>query len=345
MELTIFGTIKFELFLLIFGLFGLVKSFMIIRKNYRGTNLVSYSKEERENIVLSVVIIVISLILILVGAITYHNSKSVHFNKKDYEVKLLNEGDTYSSDSYRMDAFALHSDNSLKVTYKFKIGKKIKLRLSNYKYGKIQKMGEGRYDVIVSLKNKDQDSNIVTLTAYSIKKKVRVIDLEVENDSNYYDKKMQAQEKKNQKASSDSDDTDDTGLDSSTYTDDMKEAIKDKLSDDISVKKVTVSGQFDAKPASMMVSVYSDDFYEDPSNDYVYIIDMIKVIKKYSPSDFDNIKVALYGKVGTPYETKFMPIQSYSLPGNVIKKVIPDNLTKDSLEEISTDHYYAKFSD
>ncbi|MGL5900969.1 MAG: hypothetical protein ACRCZW_15150 [Lactobacillaceae bacterium] len=129
------------------------------------------------------------------------------------------------------------------------------------------------------------------------------------------------------------------------YKKDMKDDINDKLSDEISVNKVTVNGQFDTKPKSMMVSVYSSHFTENPDEDYIYIIDIIKVIKKYTPSDFDNIKVALYGKVGTPYETKFMPIQSYSLPGNVIKKVIPDNLTKDSLEEISTDHYYAKFSD
>ncbi|GAT90307.1 hypothetical protein [Apilactobacillus kunkeei] len=130
-----------------------------------------------------------------------------------------------------------------------------------------------------------------------------------------------------------------------SYKKDMKDDINDKLSDEISVNKVTVNGQFDTKPKSMMVSVYSSHFTENPDEDYIYIIDIIKVIKKYTPSDFDNIKVALYGKVGTPYETKFMPIQSYSLPGNVIKKVIPDNLTKDSLEEISTDHYYAKFSD
>ncbi|WKN28460.1 hypothetical protein MUB42_04505 [Apilactobacillus kunkeei] len=129
------------------------------------------------------------------------------------------------------------------------------------------------------------------------------------------------------------------------YKKDMKDDINDKLSDEISVNKVTVNGQFDTKPKSMMVSVYSSHFTENPDEDYIYIIDIIKVIKKYTPSDFDNIKVALYGKVGTPYETKFMPIQSYSLPGNVIKKVIPDNLTKDSLEEISTNHYYAKFSD
>lgn len=341
MDLTILG-IKFELFLLFIGLLGLIKSFMIIRKNYRGSNLESYSKEEKKNIVLSVVIIIISFILILVGAITYHNSKAVHFNKKDYEVKLLNEGDTYSSDSYRMDAFALDSDNSLKVTYKFKIGKKIKLRLSDYKYGRIQKKGEGRYDVIVSLKNKDQENKIVTLTAFSNKKKFRVIDLEVMNNSNYYAHKVRAELKKDRKSNDDSNDTD---LDSTTYTDDMKSDINDKISDEISVNKVTVTGQFDANPASMMVSVYSSHFTENPDDDYIYIIDIIKVIKKYNPEEFDNIKVALYGKVGTPYETKFMPIQSYSLPGNVIKKVIPDNLTKDSLEEISTDHYYAKFSD
>lgn len=345
MESTILGIIIFALCLLICGVIGSVISFIVIRKKYKETNLEVYKKKEKTILFSSLVIIAVSFVLILVGAFTYHDPNAVHLSKKDYQVKLLNEGDTYTSDSDRTDSFALHSDNSLKVTYKFKIGKMIKLRLSNNKYSKIQKKGNGRYDVVVSLKNKDQDSNIVTLTAYSIKKKVRVIDLEVENDSDYYVKKMQAQEKKNQKSSSDSDDTDDTGLDSSTYTDDMKDAINDKLSDDISIKKVTVSGQFDAKPASMMVSAYSDDFYEDHSKDYVYIIDMIKVIKKYSPSDFDNIKVALYGKVGTPYETKYMPVQSYSLPGNVVKKVIPDNLTKNSLEAISTDHYYAKFSD
>lgn len=133
-------------------------------------------------------------------------------------------------------------------------------------------------------------------------------------------------------------------IDESTYTDDMKNDISDKISDEISVKKVTVEGQFEINPATMMVSVYSSDFAEDPSMDYIYIIDMIKVIKKYQPEKFDNITVALYGKVATPYETKFMPIQSYSIPGKNIKRVIPDNLSKYALEAISTEHYYAHFN-
>lgn len=243
----------------------------------------------------------------------------------------LNEGSlNYASDgeiswavvkNHKFEAYVdpstwgIGGDESVSAGKKFKL---IGFALSKYDKNIDHEMSEDEFDDLTT-----------DVTHFSV-----TVDSKM---SKYLNKEADKAEKAQQKAEAE--------VEVDNYKENMKDDINDKISDEIPVNKVTVNGQFDKNPKSMMVSVYSSHFTENPDDDYIYIIDTIKVIKKYNPEKFDNIKIALYGKVGTPYETKFMPIQSYSLPGNVIKKVIPDNLTKDSLEEISTDHYYAKFSD
>ncbi|CAI2580562.1 hypothetical protein AKUH4B410M_04840 [Apilactobacillus kunkeei] len=149
---------------------------------------------------------------------------------------------------------------------------------------------------------------------------------------------------------SNDDDTDDSNdyeadIDESRYTDDLKDDVYDQLSDELNIDKVKIGGQFTFNPASLVVSIYSPDFYERPDYDYEYIDDALKVIKDYDPEDFKGgIEVILYGQVVTAYDTEYRPIQSYSFDGDTVAKVNPDNLSEEAMEILSTDHYYIHFN-
>lgn len=129
-------------------------------------------------------------------------------------------------------------------------------------------------------------------------------------------------------------------IDESTYTDDMKNDISDKISDDdslLEIKDVSVSGQFEINPMSMAITIKSDNFSGIPSKDYPYILDAISICQKYNPEKFDNIKFILSGKLtGGAY----VPIQSYDIPGKNLKNLKADTLDVDGLEAISSEHFY-----
>lgn len=245
--------------------------------------------------------------------------------------------DTEYDDS-QMNAASNLSENGFSIVKNHKFTALVNPTLldevDNHKEGqKIKMLGyaipkfDGRYDSTVKKDDVDniEDTGDVTYHKFLISKKMAAF---LTNDYNQFEGIWKEAEK------------DKTPI----YKDDLKHSVDDRLSKYISINKIVVNGEFTSKPYNMAIIVYSDEFTENPNKDYINIVNIIREIKKYSPSKFSNIKVVLEGKVGTPYETKYMPIQSYSFSGNVISKIIPDNLDKESLEQISNDHYYIKFN-
>ncbi|TPR43195.1 hypothetical protein DY124_06355 [Apilactobacillus micheneri] len=126
------------------------------------------------------------------------------------------------------------------------------------------------------------------------------------------------------------------------YTDDMAGEIKQSVNDNesISANKVSVDGQFDAKPKTMAISIRSDDFTGKHDEDYLSILDAIKVSQKHNISDFSNVKYVLVGKLTDRYKDSYEPIAWFNFSGKSLKGLKTNEVTLDMLEGIANDYHF-----
>lgn len=124
------------------------------------------------------------------------HANEVKQNKKDNLFKLLNEDDTSSSDDYNADdGYSLDSNNAGQVTYKFKIGKNIRLKLDNNKTAKLVKISNDRYNVNMTLSDKNKSHEYTNLIVSCKNKHDKKINLENNNNTDAYNKKQDAIDK------------------------------------------------------------------------------------------------------------------------------------------------------
>lgn len=184
--------------------------FYIIYKCEIGQN--SKGKENK-NFILYGIPSVLILFFLIVGTVSISKSgQSVEAKKQSQEVKkqarlkkinefkVLDKDDLgIASDTERTDSYSLDSDDSGKTIFKFKVGENVSLKLSNYKYNKINNLGNGRINIEMNLANKNEDYRIVTLYIFQNNKKYKTIDLEIENRTTSYVNKQNAKDEAEEK--------------------------------------------------------------------------------------------------------------------------------------------------